>query len=92
MNYKGLRRFHAVCRFAVFIWLASASMLHARTDIIDRLVAVVDSDVIMLSDVRTATRFGLIPDDWKVSYIEYSGLSEHIISTIKKSEYFKANA
>lgn len=62
MNYKGLRRFHAVCRFAVFIWLASAIMLHARTDIIDRVVAVVDSDVIMLSDVRTVTTFGLMPD------------------------------
>tara|TARA_B100000929_G_scaffold272493_2_gene244079 strand:+ start:1855 stop:2430 length:576 start_codon:yes stop_codon:yes gene_type:complete len=37
-------------------------MLHARTDIIDRVVAVVGSDVIMLSDVRTVTTFGLIPD------------------------------
>ena len=62
MNYKGLRRFHAVCRFTVFIWVASAIMLHARTDIIDRVVAVVGSDVIMLSDVRTVTTFGLIPD------------------------------
>jgi hypothetical protein len=62
MKYKGLRRFQAVCRFAVFIWVASAIMLHARTDIIDRVIAVVGSDVIMLSDVRAVTTFGLIPD------------------------------
>ena len=62
MGYKQLRRIHALCRFAVFMVACSVLTLHARTDILDRVLAVVGSDVIMLSDVRTVTTFGLIPD------------------------------
>ena len=62
MDYKELWRIHALCRFAVFMVACSVFTLHARTDIIDRVLAVVDSDIIMLSDVRTVTTFGLMPD------------------------------
>ena len=62
MGYKQLRRIHALCRFAVFMVACSVLTLHARTDILDRVLAVVGSDVIMLSDVRTVTTFGLMPD------------------------------
>ena len=62
MGYKQLGRIHALCRFAVFMVACSVLTLHARTDILDRVLAVVGSDVIMLSDVRTVTTFGLMPD------------------------------
>jgi len=32
------------------------------------------------------SKFGYAPVDWKVEYIEYSGLSQYIVSTIKKSK------
>ena len=35
----------------------------ARAEIIDRLLAVVDTQIITLSDVRAALRFGLVPED-----------------------------
>jgi hypothetical protein len=39
-----------------------AAVQSARADIIDRIVAVVGPDVIMLSDVRAVTTLGLMPD------------------------------
>ncbi|HAK56242.1 MAG: hypothetical protein QF463_06330 [Vicinamibacterales bacterium] len=39
-----------------------AAALPARADIIDRIVAVVGADVIMLSDVHAVTTLGLMPD------------------------------
>jgi hypothetical protein len=35
----------------------------ARAEVIDRILAVVDAQIITLSDVRAALRFGLIPED-----------------------------
>jgi peptidyl-prolyl cis-trans isomerase SurA len=35
----------------------------ARAEIIDRILAVVDTQIITLSDVRAALRFGLVPED-----------------------------
>jgi hypothetical protein len=42
--------------------LVSASWL-VRAEIIDRVLAVVDTQIITLSDVRAALRFGLVPED-----------------------------
>jgi peptidyl-prolyl cis-trans isomerase SurA len=42
--------------------LVSASW-SARAEVIDRILAVVDTQIITLSDVRAALRFGLVPED-----------------------------
>ncbi len=56
----GLRR--AVLGLAI---LVSASW-SVRAEIIDRILAVVDTQIITLSDVRAALRFGLVPEDVSV--------------------------
>ena len=53
----GLRRFIAGLTIMV---AASGS---ARAEVIDRILAVVDTQIITLSDVRAALRFGLVPED-----------------------------
>ena len=42
------------------VWRASRPV---RAEIIDRMLAVVDGQIVTLSDVRAALRFGLVPAD-----------------------------
>jgi len=49
-------------RLAVLVLVAGVSS-PARAEIIDRILAVVDTQIITLSDARAALRFGLVPAD-----------------------------
>ena len=49
-------------RLAVLVLVAAVSS-PARAEIIDRILAVVDTQIITLSDARAALRFGLVPTD-----------------------------
>jgi len=50
-------------RFIAGLAILVAASGSARAEIIDRLLAVVDTQIITLSDVRAALRFGLVPED-----------------------------
>ena len=54
---------HALCSSIVALAIACAGAASARAEIIDRVLAVVDGQVITLSDARAALQFALIPAD-----------------------------
>ena len=58
---RACRRFGAVAWLALLVSLAWAPP--ARTEVIDRILAVVGGEIITLSDARAALRFGLLPPD-----------------------------
>jgi peptidyl-prolyl cis-trans isomerase SurA len=49
--------------FIVGLTILVTASPSARAEIIDRILAVVDTQIITLSDVRAALRFGLVPED-----------------------------
>jgi len=53
----------AVRRFIAGLAILVAASGSARAEIIDRILAVVDTQIITLSDVRAALRFGLVPEE-----------------------------
>jgi hypothetical protein len=50
-------------RLVVILTILVSAPWSARAEIIDRILAVVDTQIITLSDVRAALRFGLVPED-----------------------------
>ena len=50
-------------RLLVGLTILVAASWSARAEVIDRILAVVDTQIITLSDVRAALRFGLVPED-----------------------------
>ena len=50
-------------RFIAGLAILVAASGSARAEIIDRILAVVDTQIITLSDVRAALRFGLVSED-----------------------------
>jgi peptidyl-prolyl cis-trans isomerase SurA len=50
-------------RLLVGLTILVTASWSARAEVIDRILAVVDTQIITLSDVRAALRFGLVPDD-----------------------------
>ena len=54
----------------LIVFLAALGMAPAaHAEVIDRVLAVVDTQIITLSDVRAAVRFGLVPQDVAVDPI-----------------------
>ena len=53
-------------RLVVGLTILAVASSSARAEIIDRILAAVDTQIITLSDVRAALRFGLVPDDVSV--------------------------
>ena len=49
--------------FIVGLTILVTAFPSARAEIIDRILAVVDTQIITLSDARAALRFGLVPED-----------------------------
>ena len=62
MTGEGRRRTRAGRRLAALTAAGLMLALPVRADIIDRVLAVVGGDIIMLSDVRAVTTLGLMPD------------------------------
>jgi peptidyl-prolyl cis-trans isomerase SurA len=52
--------------FIVGLTILVTASWSVRAEIIDRILAVVDTQIITLSDVRAAMRFGLVPEDVSV--------------------------
>ena len=50
-------------RLVVGLTILMSASWPVRAEIIDRVLAVVDTQIITLSDVRAALRFGLVPED-----------------------------
>jgi len=50
-------------RLVVGLTILVSASWPVRAEIIDRVLAVVDTQIITLSDVRAALRFGLVPED-----------------------------
>jgi hypothetical protein len=50
-------------RLVVILTILVSAPWSARAEIIDRILAVVDTQIITLSNVRAALRFGLVPED-----------------------------
>lgn len=50
-------------RLLVGLTILVVASWSARAEVIDRILAVVDTQIITLSDVRAALRFGLVPED-----------------------------
>ena len=56
----------ALRRLVVGLTILASASWSAGAEIIDRILAVVDTQIITLSDVRAALKFGLVPEDVSV--------------------------
>ena len=50
-------------RLVVGLTIVASASWSVRAEVIDRILAVVDTHIITLSDVRAASRFGIVPED-----------------------------
>jgi len=67
---KPARQLRPIICSALFLWLLAQPILRPQ-EVIDRIVARIDNDVILLSDVRLLSRYQLLVDgrsesDWEI--------------------------